>query len=504
MLAACIAALGRGGEQAPAGRARPADAASPTPFIYGARFCAPCHDPKNRERYTKDEIEKLICRMDEYPIFDSQDKHKLAFRGLVGPRGQQMSRLLGKDVTQIEACIKCHSVPESGVDVRQYRREDDGVTCVACHGAFEEWVEKHPSATKAWRDVERPDKERRFGMIDLWDPVRRAETCASCHVGCYKQGKVVTHAMYAAGHPPLPSFEPSTFSDAQPKHWEYLSEKSPERWNQVKPPPDRRNLERTQLVAVGGLVALRESMNLFADEADANRPEPIGAQWPDFARFECYACHHDLQAEEGSSWRQVRRRKGQAGRPSPPDWPIVLVRLGIGATGPQRSASLESQLEEKLMAFHESAKLNVFGEPKSVASAARRVAACADSAIQELRQTIFDSAMATRMLQQLCSMTQETVPDYESARQIAWAFRIIYHESVPGGERDPAIERALADLEAKLALNLPPEKKQALIETALQDRLRSIANFNPVPFQAQFASIAERLAKPAQAPAPAR
>ena len=73
-------------------------------------------------------------------------------------------------------------------------------------------------------------------MTDLWDPVRRAETCASCHVGNHDEGKVVTHAMYAAGHPPLPGFETATFGDLEPRHWQYLSEKTPA----TSEPPQRR------------------------------------------------------------------------------------------------------------------------------------------------------------------------------------------------------------------------------------------------------------------------
>ena len=42
------------------------------------------------------------------------------------------------------------------------------------------------------------------------DPVRRTELCLSCHLGSTSENKMVTHAMYAAGHPPLPGFEMET------------------------------------------------------------------------------------------------------------------------------------------------------------------------------------------------------------------------------------------------------------------------------------------------------
>ncbi len=41
----------------------------------------------------------------------------------------------------------------------------------------------------------------------------------SCHVGNATQGKVVTHPMFAAGHPPLPPIEVASFSKNEPQHW---------------------------------------------------------------------------------------------------------------------------------------------------------------------------------------------------------------------------------------------------------------------------------------------
>ena len=62
-------------------------------------------------------------------------------------------------------------------------------------------------------------------MIDVRNPVRRAEQCFSCHIGNVEEGKLVTHAMYAAGHPPLPSIEIESFAKQMPRHWRYLDEK---------------------------------------------------------------------------------------------------------------------------------------------------------------------------------------------------------------------------------------------------------------------------------------
>ena len=173
-----------------------------------------CHDQENTRRLSPARSRRLICQMTEFPIYDTQDKHKLAYSALTGDRGKEMSRLLGYDVKTKDQCLNCHSTADRDKGTQFYSREDEGVTCVACHGTVAEWVEIHQrTGDGPWQKLDRKTKEELYGMNDLWDPVRRAETCASCHIGNYAQGKVVTHAMYAAGHPPLPSFEAATFSE---------------------------------------------------------------------------------------------------------------------------------------------------------------------------------------------------------------------------------------------------------------------------------------------------
>jgi hypothetical protein len=456
-------------------------------FIYGARHCAGCHNQdKNQPIYKPDELERLSCKMDESATFDTQDKHKLAFAALTGRRGREMSRLLGTEVTRMEACLNCHSVPERGAESHLYRRDTDGVTCVACHGTHADWVEKHQRASREWRDLDRKAKESRFGMTDLWDPTRRALVCAACHIGNHGEGKVITHAMYVAGHPPLPSFEVATFSDFMPRHWQNLREKSRERTSLLKPAPDPRSLEETKLVLAGELVALRESLKLLAQEAAASKPAPIGAAWPDFARFDCYACHHELRADDGASWRQLRRRDGFPGRPTPPEWPLVLVQLGMDAAGAQTAAAEEDRFRRHLAALNDAILVRPFGEQEPIAKAADELVKWVDSLLERVSHAIIDDTKARRLLVELGEIALQTIPDYNSARQIAWAFRVIYWESTPEDKRDPKIETELAGLESDLALNLPPARKQALIEDSLPDRLRSAAVFDPASFQARF------------------
>ena len=118
-----------------------------------------------------------------------------------------------------------------------------------------------------------------------------------------------------------------------------------------------------------------------------------------------------------------------------------------------------------------------------------------DALLKIVNRASLDDTTARRFLERLCEMADTEIPDYESARQIGWAFRAIYHEIVPKQQRDPVIERALADIAAELALDLPPAKQQSSIEPALPDRLKSSADLRSGKFQAHFRKIAEQLAR---------
>ncbi len=245
----------------------------------------------------------MICRMTEVQFYDKADKHQIAYRELASERSQKIVKLLGfpdNDATTVDACLRCHALPQVDGARTSATVLSEGVTCVACHGPYREWFGEHQDAAvlrgfqkpadrpkdsaKDWLDLTRKEKEEFKGMTDLWDPVRRTVICASCHIGNFKEKKVVTHAMYAAGHPPLPGFEPATFSEFQPRHWQYLREKGKPQRDRLQA-FDQSHLERAELVAIGGPVLLRESMRLCAEQARASRENPASGAWPDFARM---------------------------------------------------------------------------------------------------------------------------------------------------------------------------------------------------------------------------
>jgi hypothetical protein len=468
-------------------------AGSPRRYFVEASNCKRCHS--HPEDYKK-EADRLLCRMNEFPFWDEKDKHKIAYKILQEDRAKQMGEILGIAVTEAAACTNCHGTAGAAEAGQRFDVVENGVSCVACHGAYQDWVLRHQLPDDpSWRVNTREQKEKQFGMTDLWDPVTRATKCASCHIGSPKEMKVVTHAMYAAGHPPLPGLETATFSDAQPRHWQYLREKNEAARKDLKFNPAKR--EQTELVAVSGIVALRETMRLFAEQARQDglvkQPE---THWPDFARFDCYACHHDLQVP---SWRQARGYLGAPGRPTTPAWPDVLVQLGIAIADPDGSKNRAAQFQQGVSAFRDATGGRPFGDRGRSASAAQALADWADGVCKDLhgltedpKQVVVDGTRALGLMRQLGKMAAEGPLDYDSARQIALAFRTIYLETRevdPSVRFDPEINKLLADLDGQFLLHLPAAGIQQPIVKTLGDRLKAVTDFGPEEFRSQFARI---------------
>ena len=191
--------------------------------------------------------------------------------------------------------------------------------------------------------LSREEKEQKFGMTDLWDPAKRTHMCASCHVGNSAEGKVVTHAMYAAGHPPLPSFEVATFSEPCRGTGNICKEK-PEAAEAAQVRSDAKWRRRSSS-SCGGTASCAKPSACSTRRGARGRKIPRN-KCLDLAQFDCCSCHHDLKMQ---SWRQRRGYSGTPGRPSMRGWPTVLARLGgsdrgRGAGAGQASGGAHSRL----------------------------------------------------------------------------------------------------------------------------------------------------------------
>src|SRR5262245_43381679 len=213
---------------------------------------------------------------------------------------------------------------------------------------------------------------------------------------------MLTTEMYPSGRPPLPGFEFAAFSEAMPRHWETWTEKLKRLPNQKEAyakayqfnaEKEPGQIEQARMAMVAAAVALRESMKLAADQAEGRaKVNNQELTWPEFAAFDCYACHHDLKKD---SWRQQRGYKGIPGRPQLRDWPLALVHVSIDYLS-QGGANAGTALPSRQAFDQEFQKLTVvlnarpFGAPKDVAQAARRLEKWSDDLIKQLDKATYD------------------------------------------------------------------------------------------------------------------
>jgi hypothetical protein len=484
---------GNAGKKPPPDPAPAKGGADPKPYYFASRQgCgrAGCHTspPTPEDTY--------LCRCDEYTRWVESDKHAQAARVLSGKLGKLLARRLGYDVTTAEACLHCHGAVVKDPDARDknFSTQDEGVGCCICHGAYKDWYEPHGSYLRAdrWRKLTRAEKERRYGMTNVWDPARRTALCASCHVGDIDRGKFITHEMYEAGHPLLPGFEAAAFCDAMPRHWRLAREK----------PAAVRALagdeggegEQTRLALVGAAVSLRESMRLLARQSAAclKSDDPDGRVL-DYASLECSACHHNLRSPARSQRRDAPSAAGR-GLGYTRRWPAALIgpvlRQTYGAKAP-REAAVFRGLWEKVEA---GLRARPDGDPARVGPAAEALARWADELAGAVSRRPLDKADGERALAALLRLPEDEAPDFDSARQIAWVVGIAYREQVllSRKAKDPRAEPAPVSLAGQLRLTLPPGRPGRAVAD-LGETLRTRGAYDPRRFRRSLAELAECL-----------
>jgi hypothetical protein len=492
------------------GRARPADppkrGSAPrneaneilkTGKFAGAFACAECHtQPIAARRKSLD-----FVLLTEYAIWATHDKHAQAQAVLTGPRGKKIAENLGQNVLAPETgCLGCHSlnVPRERWGKGFALDNFEGVTCGSCHGPSRNqkgeggWHDKHTE--RAWRDLSPAQKED-LGMRDLRDPAKRAALCASCHIGNVEEGKVLTHTMFAAGHPPLPPFEAALFSRNQPKHWR--DARDVPFFNQDPPAEVIRNYDLkdkdyqwTRQALVGQVVALRETMRLVRDRSVEQADDP-GRVWPELwknldgtslrkgdkpseqfpdnrwpelamAHSDCYACHHELQTRGSRQQRGFGYRVPGAGmipltpgRPVIRAWPLAGIELCVRATGDARS--LFPSLAEKLTGLAKTTSARPFGDPNQLHRDTQAVMDWCDRVIAALQTRPYDDTHVLEWLHALGKLEAVAQADYETARQLGSLFWVLVTEwdrKRGAAGKNPELAKGLQELSD--SLNLEP------------------------------------------------
>ena len=453
----------------------------------GSSGCFDCHEkpsPAAEERGSTDFI-----RLTEAKDWVFKDKHARAFTNVRDTDlGKQMLRILGiEKLAMADQCTSCHSNPHwlktvGGVEDAGIVYKESGVTCESCHGASSLWDPKHRSVS--WR-AELPAFKAGLGMSDVRNPVTRAGICFSCHIGDVSQNRVVTHEMYAAGHPPLPSVELETFLEKMPRHWLTVEEKKESGKGFTNDDEffaangiTESKYRRLESVILSSAVAFQTSVRLIEQQA-AKSNEPGGPAWPELAMFDCYACHHDLKLP---SWRQVRANefrgyKLRPGRPQLLYWPTTLLPL---------SGSSLDELDASLAEVSKALDQRPFGDAAVIGLAAGRVASQVDSLVASIEDVSLEKGDEVAALRRLCALAESPTVDYESARQIGWAFTTILQSHPPHNHE--AFRESIEQLQEQLRLNLPWGQEEK-IEEQLPAALQAVSDYEPEEFRTIMRSL---------------
>jgi hypothetical protein len=426
--------------------------------------CQRCH----KEAATRDAEVGITerVRMREWQIWQEHDKHASAYKVLTEPRSQRMGQLLGKNVLAKETgCVQCHvsNAVEELWSPDCFRNGQnlfvqEGVSCQACHGPASAWEDEHDET--AWQQ-KTPAQKAEFGFNALEDPVRRASMCASCHIGNAELGRVITHEMYAAGHPMLSGFDMEAFADKMPRHWEYQEEKE----KRLDIPAQPFKFERTRGVLVASVIGLQASVDL-ADEGKAS--------WPELARLECYSCHHQLQMP---SWRQESHVERFAGRPRLELGCLPILRVATQiATG--STQSFDAIVDESRDVFSS----NMFGDTVKLAMLRTAVDVWSTKTAEKLANMPLDATKVEEILMLLIDAAAEGTHDYDTARQLTGAIYVVGEELKRSGAQvqglTPLLTRlkTLEDSERGFALVSTEDKR---VEDKFGLQLRNRAQFKP-------------------------
>ncbi|WP_162932601.1 multiheme c-type cytochrome [Solimonas sp. K1W22B-7] len=246
-------------------------------------------------------------RQDEYFVWQRKDAHGSAWKTLFTERARRITGQLGWAAPhEAQGCLVCHAhVPPAEARGPRFQNED-GIACEACHGASERWIAEHVNSLKT------PEEKRAHGMTATWDARVRGQLCTSCHLG--DTSHPMTHAIMAAGHPPL-LFELDTFTALMPPHWDVDAD-----YRKRKPVADTAsNWLEGQIAATDAWLARLESGALGH------------GLFPELALFDCDACHHSMNANR---WHAGRAPGLSPGQVPLADQPLVLVQAWAGVMSP--------------------------------------------------------------------------------------------------------------------------------------------------------------------------
>ncbi len=374
----------------------------------------------------------------EFPLWAARDPHAQAYSVLLTDLSKQMAarlKLSNKTAHESAECLNCHSPATAAKESTLTGHAPlAGVDCEQCHGAAEHWLTPH--RRKDWKQLS-PDVKQRLGFKNLSDVLTRATLCTDCHVG--GPGRDVNHDLLAAGHPRL-FFELSTFHANWPKHWPRKTDDSKHPVPDAKPNDPPGSLFEAKLWAVGQVVTAQRSLELLSRRATHDRT------WPEFAEWNCFACHHDLESD--SWWQLPNRQKQPHDALSWNSWPYAMLEpLARQTYGPEFRGSASPisgtlRLRLRFTTLRPPAP-NIAAEAAAAAKSLRAWAMTLNQAEPTEAQKLFSPEALKSLRESLVGNEgqQLVARDWDSATQVFLAINALrYAEKGARGGLDSADE----------------------------------------------------------------
>ena len=399
---------------------------------------------------------KFRIGQNEFYVWSQKDKHAKAYEVLTNADAKIIARNLKIAKPDESArCLVCHAVSVSPDRQGTLYDITDSVSCEACHGPAEKWLDPH------YRPGFDPQKAMSLGMYNTKDLVKRAEKCLECHAGT--DGKEMTHELIGAGHPRL-TFEVDNYSHAMPPHW--------------RPPQEKKDREwlSTRVWAIGQAVAFRNQITRFA----ASRRTGVGLL-PDFTHFDCVACHHAVVDRlrgitEKDKAEQKWRRKDYDGKPGRLVW--NASNYSVFRHVVNLSASEEGkQLEQLMRTFHERLTGKEISH-ESFTAALNRLSALSDKLVSQVALYTFTQRSVSSLMKNISGDGGRlTTSGFLAAEQAVLALASLY------------------DAYRETAGALPESKNIKDTIDALYRETQSGGAFNPTEFEATMNKLHELLSK---------
>jgi hypothetical protein len=256
----------------------------------------------------------------------------------------------------------------------------------------------------------------------------------------------VDHELIAAGHPDL-VFELDTYSALLPPHWRDPKGK----WLGA------------QAWSIGQAVTMRE----LAERLTRRAQQAAAPGWPEFAEFDCFACHHEVKniestyydrgerdrlqvgADWQASWRQAAGYTGVAGIPPWNGERYLIFRHLALIVAPETTKMLDQELA---MLGQQMTKVAAT-DPKKVAASANNVAQMVNQLLPQVTSVKFDDALVATLMRNIsgdsAALSAGGVRVAEQTAMALDALAISYRKNAQGADKavTDAIQKLYKDLE---------------------------------------------------------